>query len=286
MDSGIDWITCTEKLDHTKGLLYETGEGLLQKEVELGNAVENWKWRDFRGYLCGGVSIGLRQGLSIVQLRSDFAKENWETVAAVAGNVSRLDLQTTWSINPGQPTIFSRGKWRADTANNEAAYHRTVTLITSQQKGDTIYLGQRSSPVFGRFYDKGMESGSNGPGILLRQELELKKDVALGTCQAIAESGDSQPFIESLVYSWFRTQGLELRTLNGSSWPLADVARAAAGAGSNDRLSWITATLGPIVRSFISQGRLQQLLDAVGLSDYVMIVNHDGPPADHLNTER
>ena len=76
--------------------------------------------------------------------------------------------------------------------------------------GDTLYCGSRTSPTFGRLYDKGLQTGAAVAGRWFRYEVEYKGHVA----QQVAKEAHVQPvdglaeWATTQVRAWFMKRGI------------------------------------------------------------------------------
>jgi hypothetical protein len=135
--------------------------------------------------------------------------------------------------------------------------------------------------VFGRFYDKGAESGCADFGALIRQELELKKDAAFETAKLLLDHENEGLAIAGLVDSYFTSRGAGVRNLDaGGSWESLLIARAAQVNGGQLPIRWLNSSVRPIIERACESGRLPEVIEALGLSDKVLILNLDHNTSD------
>lgn len=114
----------------------------------------------------------------------DLVKE----LAAAGARFTRVDL-----------AIDVRGRVRLTEAvalaceRGELVGSRRAHVITGLRSGvrqvETVYLGRRGSPRFGRVYDKGVESGTAAYGEWQRYEVEFKSDAADQVAQCLLAVG-------------------------------------------------------------------------------------------------
>jgi hypothetical protein len=261
---GVDWLTATAYRTRANEPFRDLGRRLLSGAVKQGNDVSTWKAQGYRGLKSSGVREGLRHDTHIIQLSGDEALDNWRAVADLATNVSRLDLQVTFEMEVVRPDFFERQHAAARDAVGGRGRKSNVTFITSRLTGDSLYLGQRTSDIYARCYDKGMESKCAPRGKLIRHELEMKRDVAKSAVARLREGTSEAVEIASMVCSHMSKQSLATPTH-------AEIDRESARARlipDNDRrLRWLRGAVKPSVEHLIRAGRVAEVLESLGLME-------------------
>ncbi len=264
--AGVDWITCTAPRARAHEEFYEVGKSLVEDAARLGNDVSNWQGQGYHGVRAAGVRVGLRYDTFICQLSSDDARDNWKRVHALASNVSRLDLQVTYRFKRAQPKFFRDEHRRAVAGRGGKGRKSNVTLITSTLQGDSIYLGQRSSDVYARCYDKGMESKEAPAGSLIRHEIELKRDVARRTSDRLSLSPSDSLLSVALVSRHMSGKHLRTSGLDDSN---PQIARARQITDNVRRKRWLHSAVRPSVEVLLAAGEVEAVLDCLGLREAV-----------------
>lgn len=100
---------------------------------------------------------------------------------AMGANITRIDIAIDWPHN----LLLGSMKMWLDMGDAETRA-RDWNLITGR-KGQTLYVGSRTSEKFLRIYDKAAEQGIDGPWF--RIELECKGDSARGIAQHVDSEG-------------------------------------------------------------------------------------------------
>jgi DNA relaxase NicK len=259
---GVDWLTATAYRNRNHEEFYEHGKSLIAINARLGNDISNWKAQGYHGVKCGGVRVGLRHDTFIVQLSSDDARERWKDVAALSSNVSRVDLQVTYAFERAHKKFFIEEHQRAIAAKAESGRTANVTLITSTLSGDSIYLGQRSSDIYARCYDKGRESRQAEAFKVIRHEIELKRDVARRTVERLIQSDDSEALALGLVSAHFDRKHL---STSGAIHAPRESARACVSSDNSRRLRWLHGAVAPSVAVLLEAGECEAVLKSLGL---------------------
>jgi hypothetical protein len=261
---GVDWLTATAYRNNKHEEFYEHGKTLIESNAKLGNDITNWKAQGYHGLKCGGVRVGLRHDTFICQLSSDDARESWKPVAALSTNISRLDLQVTYEFEHAQKDFFIEEHRSARDGEATNGRKANVTLITSTLTGDSIYLGQRSSDVYARCYDKGRESRQADAFKLIRHEIELKRDAAKRTVSRLEAAPSGSNLILELVSGHMALK--HLRT-SGAIHGNPEVARARVSSDNDRRLRWLAASVKPSVAILLEAGRVADVIECLGLTE-------------------
>lgn len=261
---GVDWLTATAYRTRNHEQFHELGKSLLQAARERGNDVLPWKAQGYRGTKAGGVRQALRYDTHIIQLSSDDARESWRDVAALASNVSRLDLQVTFELERARPSFFREQHERASVGMKGRGRKRNLTYITSRLTGDSIYLGQRTSDIMGRCYDKGMEAKCAPRGRLIRHELEMKRDYAKRVAARLLKSSSEVADVGSLVCDYMRQQHLETAAYIYAN---RESARARQTTDNARRLRWLRSSVRPSVAVLVEAGSMADVLTSLGIME-------------------
>lgn len=260
--AGVDWLTATAYRTRSNEQFYELGKDIIADNAKHGNDVTNWKAQGYHGLKCAGARVGLRHDTFIVQLSSDDARERWREVAALSNNVSRIDLQVTYEFERAQKKFFIEEHKRAINAAGGRGRKGNVTLITSTLQGDSIYLGQRSSDIYARCYDKGLESKQMPACRLVRHEVELKREPAKRTVERLIESEDPATLSFEMVSRHFQLK--ELRT-SRQIYGNRESARACITSDNARRLRWLHAAVRPSIAVLLEAGEHEAVLKSLGL---------------------
>lgn len=262
ISSGIDWLTCSQRRSDEQSALWRNASKLLEREEAAGNRVKPWKLRNVTGLICGQTVRAMSPTHIVAQLSGAAAQENAMSLLPFADHVSRLDLQVTAMFTGEGTRAVAQAAYGAQERRRRGGAPLTRTLLNSQAGGATCYLGSRSSDVYGRVYDKGVESGQAPAGKLWRWEVEMKRDVATLTacelvaveCAAIAAAGRC---------SW---QMSEWGTPLPLSLPAAPIFRPQTREPDSARiLRWLSQGVRPSVEYLCGIGLRDEVTRALGL---------------------
>lgn len=274
LDCGIDYITATATLQPKIKVLRDVGLELIESEASQGNSVRKWRGLGYAGTVCGSVSVGIGEQGSIVRLSSGVARDDWFSVFPWCTNVSRLDLQVTVRQGIDAQTVL-RNHWEsAGRIRSQMKRPPIAKLISDHHGPQTLMLGSRQSDRYGRIYDKGLESGLPELQGAVRYELETKNAVALSLARYMAVKPSESARAIPLVLKWMQKRtdclGLTYDSAVGAPSPRTTPR-------GHDRLRWVRNCVRPCVLGLVRQTSLEQVLEALGLSEVVSVkVNSRG----------
>lgn len=277
IDAGVDWITATCKLGHaTRNQFEQLGEAIIEGEREAGVEIKPASLRDYRGFRAPGIFSGRRSEDSIIVVSGSHAPPHWSSIARLATNVSRLDIQATVWTHGEQPPLSRWYYARAVRQKPSRGRPRSYSLVRTHPAGDTLYVGKRQSDYYGRVYDYATAHKQGQPRTLWRFEVELKRQVATGYSRTLLSADTPRTCAEQLVHSWYSARGLH------PSWTVGE-SRYPSGVLidkiDRDALAWMERSLKKTVATCIRQHGLPAVLDALGLSEIVMVKSKKEVPA-------
>ena len=277
IDAGIDYITVTAARGQDADELYDAGRRLFKEQVQLGNESRGWSMKGYSGFCAGGVSFGGREDGAIVRLSSDVAASDWFTVYQRSTNVSRIDLQVTVRLDHC-PTLAIhkhekalKRKWSARDDGPEYELRR------DRRRGCTLTIGERPSMFYFRLYNKWAESGLDYYRNCLRYELEIKNRAAASATKSLASSGTLKPAIIAGLHHGLSVRGVSpLFDSSGRKSIYALLPRCATDA--DRKLAFLRRSIRPTVQFLCQADRLTEVLDCLGLAQFVEPSNLSSNP--------
>lgn len=266
----VDALTVTAKTAAGKAASIAVFEQLAEIN-QMG--VEKWKGIGYTGYKVGGIIWGQRIGTSILIGKGDDALTLYDAIEDVASlrdmKVTRIDVCADFKFDKAWPTYLR--EMHSDKRLQQVARraNREFKLVSSMS-GDTLYFGKRTSPKFGRIYDKS-DYYDLPRGSVYRFELETKKGIASETVKAVFGAvdgkrlswGHSQHQIRRLIKGQFLKWGIYL------DWMDIDVVvlRSEVRVTDVDRqLEWLQRCVAPTVEKLRFGGYEQQVFDALKIT--------------------
>lgn len=244
----------------------------LREELFYG---ESFKKTEY-GFRAGGLSYWHKKGMRKLDVAGDCSGDALQLV---------YDYASTMSEQNGQPAEFTRVDYCLDVRlkNPEPKlamrwYEDVGKKVIMSREGDTLYLGSRLSPNYGRVYDKSARYGDEaGSGSVWRFEIEAKRVQARRLSNSWRKAIDKTEHISSVISYQFRKWGIEL-PLRGQK-PQCEIAVSEECSTTQ----WLRRSVAPSVARLIEAGRGNEVLQALGLTNLVqarvqmelLMMNHD-----------
>jgi len=259
--STVDYLTCTTRSDAQSASLVSALLEELGAEYLFQERSRRWQFMGYHGRAYEGVRYGLRGNEAIVMLSGQSASRLWSKVAPLRNQCTRIDLAVTATL-PKVNEYVARAGYESALDNGAVK----GALIANSQGGTTVYLGSRTSRLFGRLYDKGAEEGI-GSGICWRYEVECKKPASEAVLSQLLVTEEPALWISSYVWNWFNGKGVE--PIFTSSDVDSAIEIEASVSSSTKSLAWLSSQVRPTVGRLVIEGLTIEVLDALGLTNYV-----------------
>lgn len=235
------------------------------EEREYDKEPRTWVFKGYKGYTTKYVSWGKRDDSDIFILRGQIANAWFSQVLDNADNVTRLDLAVTIRFREPADGLMQRywdhicDRWPKGQAPR--SYARTVGL----DGGATLYVGRRVSAEFGRLYDKGIQANLAPEGVMWRYEVEIKKPSASLVSAKLPRDASPGPWIQAYVFDWFFTR--EIMPAFDRTETSIVVERYVRVKSDEITINWLRKSVKPAILRLQSSGKLEQVLEALGLSE-------------------
>lgn len=264
--AGVDWVTMTSPKDqigmewYSMYMKYQT-EKLKEGDTEfhfnngfysgLGIASMRWGYSDHLGF--------------IILISGADAERFWQHLEPGRNRVTRLDLCVDFRPNP---TRLVAQELFIGVSKERKAEFPMLSLFIGPRGGDTLYVGSRHSTQFGRLYDKGVESGKEGPGVKWRVEVEYKKPLAgeMAGELILEDSVSRQQAIVDTVLHWFSDRGIEVIPENDGALSIK-ISMEQRITTADRKLAWLHSQVHPTVQKLISLGLGKEVLKSLALDE-------------------
>jgi hypothetical protein len=266
--AGVDWITATAQKGSTRWEMETFARSERERLMDSGESIKQGYRLGYYGWQAEHFFHGQREGGSIIVASGAVAHSIHKSVANVADNISRLDLQVTVSTPIDRPNLAAQAHEVIRSGSPAKVRMKNVSYTNTSPQGDTCNIGKRSSDSYGRLYDKAAESGQGAARSRWRYEIELKRNLANSAASTLRRFDSSQAVALSLVHRWFDTRGV------APIFPPAEFSCPHEPSPSNskhDVLLWFETSLSVTVAKAVKAHGLRRVLEALCLLNQVTI---------------
>jgi len=274
--AGCDYITCTTRQPEAVDSVLELSADLLRLEQEKGNRVRPWGMAGFEGAHCGSMQFGIRNQETIMRLSSELAHTFWRKAFELTKHCTRFDVQCTSFGTQTAMQRISRAFTEARARARKKDRRRRLRYIYGPEGPQTLYVGSRQSDVFIRIYDKYAESRDERYRGCVRFEIEFKGKRGLLVARAMLAHTEDFAFASACLPGYLLAAGIS------SEFDSACLTPSEVRRRKSDRarvLSWLRKGVKPSVLALIRQGNPAEVVDALGLTDYIQ--DQWSRPLDH-----
>lgn len=251
VESAVDWLSMSVNRPADAQRLLDWRDGKFKELEDAGYAEKRYSAHGYSYRSRGAVSVGVGPGSVLLQCSGSEAGASWRHCAQWATNVSRVDLAVT--ARPDVATdALARSEYEAARGGQRGRGRRPkYTVIVAEDRGDTLYVGSRTSDQLGRLYDKGRESREEAYKGCWRWEVQYRRDVALSTVRALLPALREAETIAATVASWFRARGVSAAYHVGGD-PLAN--KGTRAVPDDQRfLEWLRKSVQPRCRELVKR---------------------------------
>ena len=260
---GVDWITATGQRGKRDLQLAVTAHSILDRAASPNAQVKTWMWQRYQGKSTEGISYGVREDGAILRLSGDQADTYWRDAVRNADRATRIDVQATVRFDPPDRAIAAAAYKQALAYNDDGHRQTEVRAIIHNGHVETLYLGSRKSPTFGRLYDKYAESEEARYADCWRYEVETKEEVANQLGRRLYRHDHPYRAISAYLFDWFSKRGVVPRFDRGTGE--MRVSRTPPDDDDERRLKWLREQVGPVVAGLSARGRRGDALAAIGV---------------------
>jgi hypothetical protein len=239
--AGVDWLTVRTIGFEGSHKLHLLSVKVLEENNVVLPAPRYAKLHQYEGWRAGGLGYMVNDDRAILSLAGSLAQKYLKQVAEIEATATRIALAVDVLLFDAVPVAALRFAQlvRFEKAGIRDGYKSRLVLMTGDDGSSTLYLGKRSSPIFARLYDKGVQSGAEVSGTLWRYEVEYKQDAARAVYESLVEIDRQRDYILARVHTHFQRRGV---------LPLFYVGQAAAMLQNRDRLKLAKTELNQIQR--------------------------------------
>lgn len=284
LDAGCDWITATTKQVNQSASLSLWASQVFKHQRAVGNVPRAWGMAGFSGFACGQIQLGMRGDEFMVRLSGQLAQSNWKELYKRSESITRFDVQVTHRDNRDPRRRIRTHYRQALSHSSKMKRGPYVTLITGNDGSDTLYLGRRTSNVYGRVYNKGVESGDPHFARAVRFEVEFKDNLAMLVARDMAYAGGFVPYAVARTKTFLESRGLSSTFLGD---PLSRIRVSSTPTDLERKLEWLRKSCRKSIHAILEKNMGDQLLAALGLEvfDGILCRASEVAAMDHHKSE-
>lgn len=270
IEAGVDYITMTMPTDEMySSQWWEQCMQFLEEEQDNGSTVKQATILGYNGALVGQVFVGQRDDGIICRASGASAARVFAGLYNPFVRVSRLDIQTTiWTsdraFNIGPEAGRAAKEWNRHPSG---AIKRSVSEITGNDGGYTLYVGKRSSTSFLRLYDKNAQSKDERYTNAWRYEVQVQSAPANKLAEALTRAkGSLEGAIAATVHEYCTERGISPVYSKG----MAAIVVASQEVGQTDvvrMLLWLQKQVKPTVDRLKRMGYTADVAEIFGLKE-------------------
>jgi hypothetical protein len=259
---GVDWLTLTAKSEEKAATLWNLGRCLCAAGESKGEPSAGWHAHGYRGLSGKHVAFGARPDGVYLRLSGPESLKHWREALTTAENCSRIDLAVDTQFDPPMPSFVHQLYVQSVHRSVHGGRPPLRRLVTDTAGGATCYFGSRSSELFARVYDKGVESGTQPKGRWFRWETEAKDSWARAHSEVLLAAENSSPVVRTQVAAFFRRRsGVELPVSGG-----AEINNLGQEVTTDAKLlHWLSVGVRPTVQRLVRLYGSERILNALGL---------------------
>jgi len=267
-ETHIDYITLTIP-DDVPMTDAENWTALVAQALREGDKIGGRKAAQalgYKGLVAGPVFAGARQDGAILRCSGFTADKIIAIARPPTARCTRVDLALTVWLEQDDPGRAGRAREQSTAVreSDPASKVKTITFIDGCGAGDTLYLGSRTSELFGRVYDKGRESNAPEYAFAWRYEVEYKGLSARAFLAEWSTAVNRRAWELGVVLSWFKDRGIEV-PVQAESVACTRVEVPKHRTDPEKTMEWLRTGVAPSVRRLLDYYDKESILKVLGL---------------------
>lgn len=208
--ASVDWLSMSTHEPRGQVALLEWRDARFAALELEGQREKQWAAHGYSYRQRGSVAVGVGRRDYVAQISGGEAAASWRDCAGWATNVSRLDLALTARPAGASSALAGQAYRDAETVQRRRGRRTALTLISAQDRGDTLYVGSRKSDMLGRLYNKEKESGEKAYEGCWRWEVQYRREYASQAMRSLQVSPSPSESIAGTVRRWFVDRGVNV----------------------------------------------------------------------------
>lgn len=264
-EAGLDYLTVVSHTQEGAAQIDRYGWAMVEREEDNGGLIKSKFIGGYDGYQINQLFYGVRADGAMIRVSGSKSLELAEAMDWRHVHATRVDVQVTvWfeSYDPG----LAEWNYRNATAYREANPKLQLAvpkLLKTERHGSNLMMGSRSSPKYGRHYDKYAESGDDYYYGAWRFECEFKAEAAREAIKALEMCHLDPGCISGLVVGQWAAWGVPLPSSCGAGIDQVALSRTATDAEA--KLRWLGDQVRGTVDKLIAAGQEAEVRRILGL---------------------
>lgn len=215
VSGGIDYLTLTSTRQHTLRQMAEYFNGVLLDDKLLGFLPKRGGAFGFFGQKTRHALLATKEERTMLQVTGKAAQRTM-LLANAGDNCTRLDIQATVRIEGDNVSEAMESIWRAACAAPAVRGHKPKPTYRGDESGkQTIYIGERSSEIYIRIYDKWAECHEEWARGCIRYEVEIKGKTSKALWEKCANEGLGTAYLLTVLRFCLERRGI---VCDGIDW--------------------------------------------------------------------
>lgn len=264
---GVDYLRATAKTEAGKTAILQHWAKYRAQLERLGDVVKKGGMQGFKGESIGPLFYGRKDEVFMLQISGALADAVFPGLPWGDLNPTRIDLQVTLQLREDDPQLAARlGHLRAAPfIAKEKDVEPIQGLDHNYGRGDTLAIGSRSSPRYGRIYDKQRESKDERFARCWRFEIEFKDMMARNAVEYLRSQKSLDRGVAGLVGGQFAAWGIEIILPVGPVHLAGSIGRREFD--SERSLKWLRTQVAPSIEKLLATVDRQTIIEALGLAE-------------------
>jgi DNA relaxase NicK len=263
LEARVDYYAATTSDPDLGDYCYELARDYIENDrygdrIGIGRTEQNYV-----GVASDNAFAGRRDDGTYVRLSSTGASDRWRDFASAGLRTSRIDVCATAHCERDVADLAYTVRYGARLPARIRGRVPNRTLISSEDSGDTVYVGGTTADRRGRIYDKGRESSSTYRLGDWRWEVQSRHEPGQSVVLALLGQSSIEPWITTYVEDWFRDRGIPT-PLQTPSPTWRDGSRRLE-ATDEGRIAYLRRCIAPMISRLLAKHDKRQLRQLLNL---------------------
>ena len=263
IESHVDYYAATTPDPKLGDWCYELARDIIEAE-RLGDFDGAGKSEQgYAGIASEHSFAGQRDDGTYVRFSSLGASYNWLQFRDAGMRTSRIDVCLTGTADRDVPSVAYSMRYGDRLPSRLRGRLPGRTFISSEDSGDTCYVGSAGSDQRGRVYDKTRESKGAYPVGTWRFEVQCRHAIGNALGRDLGRRERIDRGIESFVSAWYADRGIVLPIPRiGEGWRPKVVKQPTDDAA---RVAFLRHSIRPMLRRMTVWHSIRELREILGL---------------------